>query len=62
VGWRPRSFSDGVTRPVGQFIEDDGERIDGVWLRPEEDGADTPVIVEQAIYPQAFGRAGGVPN
>jgi hypothetical protein len=43
-------FTDGVPRPVyedegGQFIVEDGERIDGVWLVPEEDGADTPVIV-----------------
>ena len=30
----------------GQFIEEDGERVDGVWLVPEEDRADTPVIVE----------------
>jgi hypothetical protein len=31
----------------GQFIEEDGERIDGVWLVPEEDQADTPVIVKR---------------
>ena len=46
-----RLFTDGLTRPVyederGQFIVEDGERIDGVWLVPEEDQADTPVIVE----------------
>jgi hypothetical protein len=46
-----RLFMDGVARPVhederGQFIEEDGERVDGVWLVPEEDGPDTPVIVE----------------
>jgi hypothetical protein len=46
-----RLFTDGVTRPVyqderGQFIEEDGERVDGVWLVPEEDGADTPVFVQ----------------
>jgi hypothetical protein len=34
-----RLFTDGVTRPVyedehGQFIEEDGERVDGVWLVP----------------------------
>jgi hypothetical protein len=45
-----RLFTDGVTRPVyederGQFIEEDGERIDGVWLVPEEDQADTPIIL-----------------
>jgi hypothetical protein len=44
-------FTDGVPRPVyederGQFIEEDDERIDGVWLVPEEDLADTPVVVE----------------
>jgi hypothetical protein len=46
-----RLFTDGVARPVyederGQFIVEDGERIDGVWLVPEEHGADTSVIVE----------------
>jgi hypothetical protein len=30
----------------GQFIEEDGERLDGVWPLPDEDQADTPVIVE----------------
>jgi hypothetical protein len=34
-------FTDGTTRPVyqderGQFIVEDGERVDGVWLAPEE--------------------------
>ena len=38
-----RLFTDGLTRPVyederGQFIVEDGERIDGVWLVPEDDG------------------------
>ena len=47
-----RLFTDGLTRPVyederGQFIEEDGERVDGVWLVPEEDGADTPIIVDR---------------
>ena len=45
-----RLSTDGLTRPVyederGQFIVEDGERIDGVWLVPEDDGADTPLIV-----------------
>jgi hypothetical protein len=45
-----RLFTDGVTRPVnedehGQFIEEGGERVDGVWLVPEKGWADTPVIV-----------------
>jgi hypothetical protein len=39
-------FTDGRTRPVyedgrGQFSEENGERIDGVWLVPEEDQADS---------------------
>jgi hypothetical protein len=46
-----RLFTDGVARPVyederGQFIEENGERVDGVWLVPEEDLADTPIIVD----------------
>jgi hypothetical protein len=46
-----RLYTDGVNRPVyedgrGQYIVDDGERVDGVWLVPEKGGADTPVIVE----------------
>jgi hypothetical protein len=49
-----RLFTDGATRPVyederGQFIEEDGERVDGVWLVPEEDGADTPVVVNASL-------------
>jgi hypothetical protein len=48
-----RLFTDGLTRPVyederGQFVVEDGERIDGVWLVPEDDGADTPLIVPSA--------------
>jgi hypothetical protein len=47
-----RLFLDAVPRPVyederGQFIEEDGERIDGEWLVPE-DQADTPVLVGKA--------------
>ena len=47
-----RLFTDSVPRPVyederGQFILEDGERIDGVWLVPDEDQADTPVIGER---------------
>ena len=46
-----RLFTDGVPRPVhqddrGQFIVEDGERVDGVWLVPEEDQADTPVMAD----------------
>jgi hypothetical protein len=47
-----RLFTDGVTRPVyqderGQYVVEDGERIDGVRLVPEENQADTPVIMER---------------
>jgi hypothetical protein len=43
-------FTDGLTRPVyederGQSVVEDGERIDGVWLVPEDDRANTPLIV-----------------
>jgi hypothetical protein len=45
-----RLFTDGLTRPVfeddrGQFVVDDGERIDGLFLVTEEDAANTPLIV-----------------
>jgi hypothetical protein len=45
-----RTFVDGATQPVfedekGQFIFEDGERIDGVWLLPDDDQADRPLIV-----------------
>ena len=45
-----RLFTDGLARRVyederGQFILEDGERIDGVWLVSEDDGADTLLIV-----------------
>jgi hypothetical protein len=47
-----RQFTDGATRPVyadeqGQYVVDDGERIDGVWRVPEGDEADLPVIVRR---------------
>jgi hypothetical protein len=46
-----RQFTDGVTRPVyederGQYIVEDGERIDGVWLTPEAEEADVPLILD----------------
>jgi hypothetical protein len=42
IAWRRRlTFGEGG-RPGGV---EDGERIDGVWLLPEDDGADTPLIV-----------------
>jgi hypothetical protein len=42
-----RLFTDGITRPVyedehGQFVLEDGERIDGIWLV-----ADEPAVVAQ---------------
>jgi hypothetical protein len=54
-----RLFTDGLTRPVyedhrGQFIIEDGDRIDGVWLVPEDNGADMPLIVPST--PSAFGH------
>jgi len=50
-GHRPPAIHPGVPRSGyederGQFIEEHGERIDGVWLLPEEHQADTPVIVD----------------
>jgi hypothetical protein len=51
-----RLFTDGASRPVyqderGQFIEEDGVRIDGVWLVPEDDQADVPLIVADPNAP-----------
>jgi hypothetical protein len=48
-----RRFTDGVTRSVyedecGQYIVQDGERIDGVWLPSKGEEADTPLIREAA--------------
>jgi hypothetical protein len=48
-----RLFTEGVPRPVyehdrGQYIVEDGECIDGVRLVPEEDRADTLMIVRAA--------------
>src|SRR5207244_1712994 len=43
-----RLFTDGITRPVfedadgRQFVDDDGQRVYGVWLVP----ADEPAIVD----------------
>jgi len=47
-----RRFVDGETRLVfederGQFVlDDDGAKVHGVWLVPETDAADEPVVVE----------------
>jgi hypothetical protein len=45
-----RLFVDGAVRPTyqddrGQYVLDDGERIDGLFIVPEEDQADGPLIV-----------------
>jgi hypothetical protein len=48
-----RHFTDGRTRqvradPGGRqyVVDDDGQLVYGLWLRPEEETADQPVIVE----------------
>jgi hypothetical protein len=56
-----RLFTDGITRPIfederGQFIEEGGEWVDGVWLLPEEDQADTPVIVQNRVREMSSGN------
>jgi hypothetical protein len=48
-----RLFVDGTRRPIyedahGQYVlDDDRERVYGVYLIAEDDGCDPPVIVEQ---------------
>ena len=48
-----REFVEGIRRPIyedaqGQYVLDDnGERVSGVYLIPEEERCDLPVIVEQ---------------
>jgi hypothetical protein len=39
-----RRYPAGLLDERGQFIVEDGERIDGVWLTPEEE-ADVPLVV-----------------
>jgi hypothetical protein len=46
-----RRFTDGVTRLVyederGQYIVEDGKRIDGVWMPPQEEEADVPLVLD----------------
>jgi hypothetical protein len=46
-----RDFTDGRTRPVHAcsrqyVVDDDGQLVYGLWLRPEEEKVDLPVIVE----------------
>jgi hypothetical protein len=48
-----RLFVDGTVRPVyqddrGQFIIEDGERIEGVFIVPEDDAADAPLLVRKS--------------
>jgi hypothetical protein len=50
-----RLFVDGITRPVyvdeagQQYVLEDGQRIDGLFLAPDEDGADMPLIVQNPV-------------
>jgi hypothetical protein len=51
-----RLFVDGAVRAVyqddrGQYVLDDGERIDGLFIVPEEDEADTPLILNAPRTP-----------
>jgi hypothetical protein len=46
-------FVDSTTRPVyldgeRQYVIDEGERIYGLFILPEEDRCDAPVIVDEA--------------
>ena len=46
-------FVDGTTRPVyldgeRQYVIDEGERVYGLFIVPEEDRCDAPVIVNGA--------------
>jgi hypothetical protein len=45
-----QQFTDGAIRPVyedkrGQYVIENGERLDGVWIMPGGDEADLPLIV-----------------
>jgi hypothetical protein len=47
-----RRFVDGTNRPIylderGQYVLDDCEPIYGIWLLPEEDACDLPLIVDR---------------
>jgi hypothetical protein len=52
-----RQFVDGTCRPIyaddsGQYaLRDDGERVYGVWLIPEEEFCDLPIIFECCLDP-----------
>jgi hypothetical protein len=46
-----RLFVDGADRPVyrderGQYVLADGERVHGIWLLPEDEPCDLPLIVD----------------
>jgi hypothetical protein len=46
-------FVDGATRPVyldgeRQYVIDEGERVYGLFIIPEEDRCDAPVIADSA--------------
>jgi hypothetical protein len=51
-----RLFVDGTRRPIyaddlGQYVLDnEGQRVYGVYLLQEEEGCDVPVIVEGSPY------------
>jgi hypothetical protein len=56
-----REFVDGTCRPVyedarGQYVlDDDVARVYGVWLLPEDDDCEAPLIVEPARPAPASG-------
>jgi hypothetical protein len=48
-------FVDGTTRPVHgdgdrqYVVDDDGEKVFGLWILPEEDRVDTPLVIDSHI-------------
>jgi hypothetical protein len=46
-GWllEPEPAAD--RRPAQAIVEGDGEPVCGVWLRPDGDEVDTPIVVEK---------------
>jgi hypothetical protein len=54
-----RHFVDGARWPIyedanGQYVlDDDGERVYGVYLIPEEKSCDSPVILERGDHAEA---------
>jgi hypothetical protein len=57
-----REFVDGTRRPTyldpqGQYVlDDEAERVYGVYLIPEESCCDLPVIVDEAAHDRTLGR------